>query len=215
MRESTTKTIALPEDDPDAFGFFVNWAYTGSISSKLTVMECINTYMLADKLMMVTELFGDNVLLALVDAAQNRREKVTMEHMLVLLESGLTESRLMDLAIQWFAKTVVEDDWEEQPNGEEWVRLLGAEAAVTVKVLGALKKKWQVAATGVEEVDALSVAAQAGSRSTSGASNPSVGLQQSKKTKKRPRDVDEDTVTRPEASRTSRFDVGGGFFTRN
>lgn len=52
FREAYDKIVILPDDDPDAFGRFVPWLYTGSYtrSGAEPLLQCAKTWILGDKL---------------------------------------------------------------------------------------------------------------------------------------------------------------------
>lgn len=137
--------MSLTEDGPEAFDCFVNWAYTGSVSRDMTIEDCIKAFILADKLVCPRQLLSE-IAAAFYNAAESTR--ITLKHLEVIVESGLTDSELMDAAIVELANAVG-GNWEAFEKDETWQKILAADAGLTLRVLSALRSSWTQSADSV------------------------------------------------------------------
>ena len=72
FREAHANIVAMPEDDPDAFGSFVRWMYTGEYEQQTcpTVIKSAKAWILGDKLGATA--FKNSIIQHLIDGCKNQ-----------------------------------------------------------------------------------------------------------------------------------------------
>lgn len=138
LLESRSNHVRLPEDDPKAFDCFVSWAYTGRVTANMSIEDCIKAYILADKLICPRQYLLD-IVTHFYNAAERRQ--ITLKQVQSIVDSGLTESDLMDAAIVELANAV-KADWPAFEKDEAWRTILAADAGLTLRVLAGLRTSW-------------------------------------------------------------------------
>lgn len=108
----------------------------------MSIEDCIKAYILADKLLCPKQ-FRQDIVTHFYRAAERRQ--ITLKHVESIVDSGLTESDLMDAAIAELANAV-KGDWAAFGKDEAWRTILAADTGLTLRVLAALRTSWSQAA---------------------------------------------------------------------
>ncbi|ETN42573.1 uncharacterized protein HMPREF1541_01730 [Cyphellophora europaea CBS 101466] len=140
--EANTNQVLLPNDDPQAFECFVNWAYGGTVAADMTVDECIQAYILAHKLSYDSTPQLQELIIQTLNGAANK-EAITLKQVQKVVNSDLAESDLMDAVIVGLANAA-DKNWEVMSKDETWHGILSADAGLTLRVLAALRTSWSV-----------------------------------------------------------------------